>query len=110
MCSRRRSIRRAGNHPHTFESRIAEEANAAGKARGYADVGTVIGKKEQRVVWQKRRHPAPSSHLMLRVRVGATSPGASQLPMAVALDQVHLSTHEIDCQQIALELLVAIAT
>ena len=33
-----------------------------------------------------------------------------QLPMAVTLDQVHLSTHEIDCQQIALELLVAIAT
>src|SRR6266516_2740978 len=72
--------------PHVHEGRIAEEANASGKARGYADVGTRTEKKEEQVVWQIRRHPAPSGNFrsILRVRVGTSCPGASSSSMSTA--------------------------
>jgi len=76
-CSHLWSIRRAGNHPDALEGRIAQKANASEKVAGYADVSTVIWKKERRVVWQTRRHPRTSNHLTLRVKVGASYPGVS---------------------------------
>jgi hypothetical protein len=62
------------------ESRIAEEANARGKASGYAHVGTILWNEEERVVWHIRRHPGKSRNnhrLILRVKVGTNFPGES---------------------------------
>ncbi len=47
-------------------------------------MGTVIGKKEPQVVWQTRRHPEESFCLTLKVRVGASCPGASWSSMCTA--------------------------
>ena len=48
--------------PYVHERRIAEKANAFGKAGGYANVGTVSEKKEEQLVWQIRRHPGLSGN------------------------------------------------
>jgi len=64
-----------------MSSRIPQEANATGRARGYADVGTMTGRKEARVGCQRRRHPEAGTNLILRVRVGASCPGASSSNM-----------------------------
>jgi len=46
----------AGNQPQAQTGEIAQEANAFGKAEGYADVGRVYGKSSAtegcRVLWQ----------------------------------------------------------
>ena len=70
--------------PYVHEGGIAEEANASGKARGYANVGTITEKKGAQRVWQRRRHPRSSKHLILRVRVGTSCPGASSSSMYTA--------------------------
>ena len=59
--------------------RIAEKANAQRKALRYADFSTVTWKIGAPIVWQKRKHPGKGRNLYstLRVRVGASCPGAS---------------------------------
>jgi hypothetical protein len=67
-----------------MSGRIPQEANASGKTRGYADVGTMTGKKEAQVRCEKRRHPETGMNLILRVKAGARCPGASLSSMSTA--------------------------
>ncbi len=81
-----------------MSSRIPQEANASGKARGYADMGTMTGRKEARVGCQKRRHPEAGASLILRVRVGTSCPGASSSNMSTdsksaSFEPVNMAIH-----------------
>src|SRR5579859_5435717 len=89
--------RRPGRMSH--EGRIAEEANAPGKAKGYAEVGTITEKKGVQRVWQKRRHPGSSKHLILRVRVGTSCLGVSSSSMSIAYKSASFEPNSVAIQE-----------